>query len=166
NESTLQAFRFTLATEVVTLVRTHCRRGFKHVAIVAPVDEVRIRNGAVRNKLANNHESFRRLEWKRSKQNRVDDAEDRGVRTDTQTERQHRDDGEARMFEEHASAVTQILPDRLHKSPSPYLVRKVSDARHVSKTFCGRKARFFRRHSHFAIGFGFHLEMSTQLFVD
>ena len=70
------------------------------------------------------------------------------------------------MFEEHARAVTQILPDRFHKSSALHFVSKVSDAPQISKTLCGRQTSFFRRHSPLAIGFDLHFEMSAQLVVD
>src|SRR3954451_6097812 len=44
----------------------------------------------------------------RPEQNGIDDAEDRGVRTDPEREGKDRDDGEARMLEELANCVTNV----------------------------------------------------------
>jgi hypothetical protein len=44
----------------------------------------------------------------------VDDAENRRVRPDAETEHEHGDDREARIFDQHARGEAQVLPERIH----------------------------------------------------
>ena len=44
----------------------------------------------------------------------VDDAEDRRVRADAQSQGQHCDRGEARVLEQHVQAVPQVPPKGMH----------------------------------------------------
>ena len=47
----------------------------------------------------------------------IHDAEDGGIGAYTEGESEDRNDREARRFDKHAQAMTQILPERWHKTP-------------------------------------------------
>ena len=48
---------------------------------------------------------------KRAEEQHVHDAEDYGIGPDTQRQRQHGNQTEARIFPEHPRAITQVLKD-------------------------------------------------------
>ena len=50
----------------------------------------------------------------------VDQAEDRGVRTDAEAERQHRDKDEPGALAQHAEGVSNILEERVHGDTLPF----------------------------------------------
>jgi hypothetical protein len=55
------------------------------------------------------HEPIGIREWQRAQKHRVDDAEDRGVRTNPERERQDRNDGEGRCFDQHPEGVFEVV---------------------------------------------------------
>src|SRR6185503_5069394 len=67
------------------------------------------------------------------KQHRVDDTEDRRVRADTQGQSDDRNEANARVLQQHAHAVTQILEESVHGFYS-YLSAT------IGSTFAARRA--------------------------
>src|SRR5262249_17360333 len=66
-----------------------------------------------------NHQPVRFCEWQRAQQERVDHAEDRGVRTNPDRQGQNRHRGKARVLEQRSSAKHDITPESFHtESPS------------------------------------------------
>ena len=53
----------------------------------------------------------------RPQEQRVRDAEDRGVRPDTEGERCDGNRGEGRLGREDAKSVTEVMPPRFHGAP-------------------------------------------------
>src|SRR6202007_2360210 len=57
--------------------------------------------------------------WQRMKQDGVDHGKDRGVCANSQGQRQNRYHAEAGVFEQHACAVPDVLPEVLDFPPPP-----------------------------------------------
>jgi len=63
------------------------------------------------------YQLFLRRKWKRAKQDGIYDAEDGGVRADTEREGDHGDGGEAGLFGHGAQSEPNVLNQRLHNLP-------------------------------------------------
>src|SRR5687767_4114397 len=72
---------------------------------------------------------------KRTKHERVDDAEDRGVGADAERERKNSGDGEAARGHKIAPAVAKILRDRIEPTPAPGVAAFFAKARDVAELF-------------------------------
>jgi hypothetical protein len=91
------------------------------VVLLAPVAEVRVRDGHGRHllaPLAEAHEPVRVFEGQRPQQHAVDDRKDRRVRADAQRERENGDRREAGLLEQHPKSVPNVLPERFHSFTS------------------------------------------------
>jgi hypothetical protein len=65
----------------------------------------------------------------RLEQQRVDDAEDRGVRADAERKRQHHHNRESRLGDEPAARVADVLPGvGNHEPPASFLSRAIVQA--------------------------------------
>ena len=92
------------------------RHAGKAAVLFAEIEEIRIaervesgrRRGRVQINAAHGHEFLGRREWQRLQEHRVDHAEDGGVRTDAEREREHRDKGEAGMLDQLAYSVANV----------------------------------------------------------
>jgi hypothetical protein len=98
------------------------------------------------------HERGGIRERQRPQQNRIDDAEDRGVRADGEAEREDRDGGESRCAVELPDGVEEILSERVHptrdvKSRLPRGCSFLASTIHAKTiTRCGAaRARCWRR---------------------
>src|SRR5437667_11454097 len=60
------------------------------------------------------HQSIWILEWKRSQQNCVYNAENRRIRANSQSQRDNADSGKDGIFEQHPEAESQILNESFH----------------------------------------------------
>ena len=90
--------------------------------LVLPVEEVvgvigQRAGGQVGQVLVQHHQAIGTGESEGLEQDRVDDREDGGDRTDTKGEREDRGEGEAGRFAEGASAEAQVLEEVLHATP-------------------------------------------------
>ncbi len=85
---------------------------FEDSVLLLPVEEVGGRRApatVTRHVLPKRDESIRFFIGERLEQNRVDDTEDRGVRTDTERERNHSNRAHPRMLQQHPHAIREIL---------------------------------------------------------
>jgi hypothetical protein len=64
--------------------------------------------------LSKQHEPLRIAIWKRPKQDSIDDAEHRSIRTDSQRQREHSYNGEARIIFQPAKCEAKILCESKH----------------------------------------------------
>jgi len=101
----------------------------------------------------------------RVQQNAVDDAEDRGVRSDAEREREHGHDGKAGILAQHSCAISNVLPQRFqHRKASLISVSFLCGLN--SSQFDHRlAARLFRRHAHAKIIFDVKLKMALDLLI-
>src|SRR3984957_21132186 len=63
----------------------------------------------------------------------IDDREERGVRTDTEREREDSDDGEAGAFAQRAKGEAEILEEFVEPAATPLIASDVLDERHVAE---------------------------------
>ena len=97
-------FLFVNQRETAVAINRHAR---KAAVLFAEIEEIRIahrgelgrRSGFVEIDAADGDEFVRRGKRERLQQDRVDHAEDGGVRANPEREREHGDDGEGRMFD-------------------------------------------------------------------
>src|SRR6185369_17627763 len=93
--------------------RTAERRDvFKDSVLFFPVEEVRGCDAPLamlRHVLPNRHESIGSVVRQRIQQHCADDAEDRRVRTDPQSQRDHSDERHAGVLREHSQSVPNVL---------------------------------------------------------
>jgi len=83
--------------------------------------------------VGDSNQSLRVWVRQRIEYQRVDHAEDRGVRSDAQRQREHGDEGEARTSPQHPQAIPQILNERLDKSYSAHIVMSLLEQCDVSQ---------------------------------
>ena len=84
----------------------------KNGIIISPIEIVRQRNGVVLTwprRFVQNHDPVGVRIWKRTKQDRVDDTEYRGVRPDAECKRQDSDQSEPGRFAELAKSKLKIV---------------------------------------------------------
>ena len=55
----------------------------------------------------------------RAQQHAIDDSKDRGVRANAESEREDRDNREARILQQHPDAIFQIVQEAIHFVPFP-----------------------------------------------
>ena len=99
-------------------MEAHRADGGKGLGLVAHVPEIGVRQREPnRSPIAEDGLDFDEtagiLVGQRLEQDGVEHAEDRGIRTDAQRERQDGDDRESRIAAEHARAVSRVLPGLL-----------------------------------------------------
>src|SRR5207247_4668728 len=112
NDLPLEPFRFGRAAKIETLLPALRRHGFERCALAAPISKIEIRSilqTPARIPFLNYYQPFRILVGKRAEQNRVDDAEDRRVRSDAQRQRQHDHRGEAGVLQQLAEGELEII---------------------------------------------------------
>ena len=83
----------------------------------------------------------------RFEQDRLHEAEDRGVRADAEREREHRDGGPARRPAQQADALANVLGHCLERGEAPHLHLVFPDRRDVAELSKGRVARVVCRHA-------------------
>ena len=105
-------------------------------------------------------------ERQRPEQQRVHQAEDRGVGADADGEDQDGDDGEAGVAAQRAEGVAQVVQERVHVRNSPGVA--VEEARGLDAAQCqhGLAPRLFGAQAAPAMVFGGHLEMARQLLFE
>src|SRR5205085_3791441 len=94
--------------------RIESRDFFKNLRLISPVSQVRKGNQILTHPLRqiafpNHHEAVRLFERKRADQKRIDNAENRGVGADTQSQSDDDYSSESRPVKKHANAVAQVL---------------------------------------------------------
>jgi hypothetical protein len=74
------------------------------------------------------------LDRQLAQQQGIDEAENRGVRPNSQGQRENRDRGECRALGQHAGAISEILPDFLHKKVllTVYSLQDVRDSKRLA----------------------------------
>ena len=87
------------------------------MALIAPVFVIEIRERQpreLRPMLGKQHKSLRITIWKRPKQDSIDDAEHRGIRSDAQRQREHSHQGKSRIVFQPAKREPKILCESKH----------------------------------------------------
>src|SRR5207245_11002116 len=95
----------------------HC---FEGLALAAPIKEIGWRKcesryprkAGLRWRVIKLYERVRLVKWQRAQQDRIDHAEDRGIRADAEGEGEHGDGRESGILAQHAQAEAQILDHR------------------------------------------------------
>jgi hypothetical protein len=106
------------AQDEVRAVEAHDR--VEHLVLVAHVLQVRDREahlGHLLRPLGEEDQALRLRVRERPQQDRVDYAEDGGVRTDPQRQRRHRDEREAGRLPQRARREADVAPELFHGSP-------------------------------------------------
>src|SRR5262245_42430149 len=93
----------------------------KALRLSSPGQEIGIRHKGFRDALApvvlpDWDEAAGLLVWKRTKDDRIDHAEEGHIHADAQCQREHGNQREAGFFHQHSCAVTHVLPECDHKS--------------------------------------------------
>ena len=96
-------------------------------------------HGAIGRRSHELHQLLRILYRQRPKQHDIHHAEQGGIGSDAQSERNHRHDTEHRRFRQRAGGVTQVLPEGFEGGEGPQLAASFADARGVSELACGRR---------------------------
>src|SRR5947209_12847328 len=91
------------------------------VVLRAPVKEIRIRKGAHRHgptrtlcHLRKEHQAVGLGKWQRAQQDGVHDAENSGIRADSQGQSDDCNNGECRRLAQHAYSVANVLEKGVH----------------------------------------------------
>ena len=103
------------------------------VAIVDEVSEVGGRADALAAAGADDDEPVRFFDRQLPDEDFVDQAEDGRIGADADGQREHGDGGKARSFEQHARAVSQVLPQGFESGPAPDASGIFEDERRVAK---------------------------------
>jgi hypothetical protein len=119
------------------------------------VREPRVRDFGQCQRLSEIEQLLAPLVRQRSKEHAVDDAEDRRVRANAQSERDDRGDGESRTLAKRANREPQILTDAAHGFPPvaftvarrPYVATLGLDLPHIAERCLRRFARRGRCHA-------------------
>src|SRR6266498_5425895 len=101
----------------------------------------------------------------RVQQNAVDDAEDRGVRSDAEREREHGHDGKAGILAQHSCAISNVLPQRFQHRKASLISVSFLYGLNSSQFDHRLLARLFRRHAHAKIVFDVQLKMALDLLI-
>ena len=80
----------------------------QHAVAIADVAVIRIRAGGKPGRARDRHQALRPLDRERREEERIDDAEDRGVGADAERQRQDRDGGEAWRPQQRAHRVAKV----------------------------------------------------------
>src|SRR5262249_14308857 len=96
----------------------------------------------------------------------VKDAEDRGVRSDAESQRKN--DGECEDWspQKRSGAVAQVLPERFQPAPAANVIAAFSVPAQVAETFQGGGSRLVRRHPALDFRLRFHLDVDAQFFFN
>jgi hypothetical protein len=100
---------------------------FKNRVVVSPIEIVRQRNRVIltgSRRFIQHHDPVGVPVRQRAQQNRINDAENRGVRANAERQRQDRDRAETRLLPQHAESISNILF-------------------HIARVVCRRKAKIF-----------------------
>src|SRR5882762_7436008 len=85
---------------------------FKNRVVVSPIEIVGQRNRIIltrSGRFIQHHDPVGVWVWKRSQQNRINDAENRSVRANAERQRQDRYHTETRLLPQHSESVSNIL---------------------------------------------------------
>jgi hypothetical protein len=93
------------------------------------------------------HQTIRVFVRERLQQQRIDDAEQRGIRADSQRQRDHRREREAWITAEAAQSVAQILPSHVQEPDAIRLARLFEEQGSIPEAPCGVAASFRFRHA-------------------
>jgi hypothetical protein len=93
----------------------HRRHAFEDGVLLAPVNEIGGRRSIERETemgrlFPHHHQRVGIFVGQGTQQHGVNHAEDRAVRANSEGEREHCDEGKARVPHQHAKAVAQVLP--------------------------------------------------------
>src|SRR5215469_16757758 len=102
----------------------------------------------------------------RIQQNRIKHAKDRRVGADPECERQHRASGKRGRVKQGASAVMQVLHQRLNQADTASLAALILDLIESAKLQPGATRGFSFAHSRLHIFLSLSLEMKAQLVVE
>src|SRR5205085_10082617 len=97
----------------------------EEIGLLRPISEVEKRDVAFGNARRrrifsfNGDDAFGVRERRRTEENAVHQAEDRGVRADAESERENGNRGKTFVLEEHPEAITKILKECVHGSLRP-----------------------------------------------
>src|ERR1700719_264225 len=116
--------------------------------------------------LPHHHQAIRLEVRQRSQHNAFYDAENGGVRTDAESERENRDRSEAGVLAEHAQRVAQVCEKRVEPEAAALLAAVFLHAFHRAKFkrrlpprfLCWNSRGYVRRH--------LFLEVTAQLFAE
>src|SRR6476620_4877148 len=85
--------------------------------------------------------------WQRTQEHRVDEAEDRGVRSDAEREREHGDRREARALPKRAQRVSSVLQRALDQADAARVTALLAALIDAAKLTKRREPRVFGRHA-------------------
>src|SRR5947209_8141588 len=102
----------------------------------------------------------------RAQQYRIDHAEDRRARPDTQPERQPRDGGKDGILAQHPRAVAQVLPEVFEEPYPPGVTAILSRLLNTAEITQRRQARLFRAHARADVYLDLALQVVTQLLIE
>ncbi len=111
----------------------------------------------------NCHHPGRIFVWQRAKEHRVNDAEDCGVRANTEGQCSDRHEGEARILAQHASGETNILKKCVDNRQSTTLAVHLFRCFHATEPDECLPPRFLFAHPRPQIILDVHLEISFDL---
>ena len=105
-------------------------------------------------------------EWKPPEEDGLDDCEDRGGRSNTDREGQHRYGGKAWMFAQRTATVPDVLRQCLQHPATTNFVGEISYLRDAAEIAVRRVACRLWRHAPLDEGFCLQFNVSAQLVVD
>src|SRR5262245_9820842 len=112
---------------------------FEYLVLVTPVDEVRRRHRELRPAflevvLAHDNQPIRIRERQRAKQNRIDGAEHRAVRSDAERQSCNCNQRETRKSEQHSDGISKVLKQVCcHPFFLSFFISSMTDSSHVSE---------------------------------
>src|SRR5436309_13626686 len=99
-------------------------------------------------------------------QDGLDDAKNGCGCTDAKGKSQDCDSSEARILNQRAQSILEILPERLEGIPSPHFPAPLFGQGHVPEPAQRRIVSFLGRHPGFQVLLLFHAQMSANLFFE
>src|SRR5262249_38537184 len=111
------------------------------------------------------HQPLRLPVWQRTQQQRIDDAENRGVRANAQRQRQDRNRREAEILQQHSRAVAQVLPDVFNPPHTTGVTAPLLRLFHSAESLESRIPRLFRAHSQADILLNLLIQVAPQFIV-
>src|SRR6476661_8345248 len=96
---------------------------------------------------AENQKTLGILDWHGTEDDRIDQAEDRGIGADAGRQGQNGYNSEAWRLTQHAPAITHVLCQGLKKTPAMYFTQGLAGLRHPAEGDQSLSTRLVRRHS-------------------
>src|ERR1700733_7018724 len=119
-------------------------------------------NPVSRFRLRHEHQLLGMWIGKRLQQHRIDDAEDRSVRADTQRERENGHRGKSGTLAQHAQSKSHILPKRFEESDAVHAIYLLSNQSGISQFSFSGAACIVWRHSTRNIFLRFSFDVSCK----